>query len=88
MKKNSGLIAQSIVLCAALCASLVALCCAAEAQQAKKIPSIGFLSEGFPSSSTDTIRIEAFRHGLREIGYTERKNISIEYRFAEGKREF
>jgi putative ABC transport system substrate-binding protein len=85
MKKNSALITRHLVLCAALCASLGALCCAAEAQQAKKTPSIGFLSEGFPASGTDAIRIKAFREGLREIGYAEGKNISIEYRFAEDK---
>ena len=66
---------------------LLAVAVIAEAQQPKKIPSIGFLSEGFPSSETDAIRIEAFRQGLREIGYAEGKNISIEYRFAEAKRE-
>jgi putative ABC transport system substrate-binding protein len=87
LKQNLVLIAQSSVLCAALCAMLFALCSVAEAQQPKKIAKIGFLSEGFPSSTTDAIRVEAFRQGLREIGYAEGKNISIEYRFAEAKRE-
>ena len=54
----------------------------AAAQQAKKVPRIGFLSEGFTSSNTDSTRIEAFRQGLRELGYAEGKNITIEYRFA------
>ena len=71
----------TIVLALTMCGAV------SSAQQPKKIPTIGFLSEGFLSSGTDVIRIEAFRQGLREIGYTEGKNISIEYRFAEAKRE-
>jgi len=55
----------------------------AEAQQPKKIPPIGFLSTA--TSSSMTTRVEAFRHGLRELGYVEGKNIVIEYRYAEGK---
>ena len=55
----------------------------AEAQQPKKIPRIGFLMPG--SRSTYSMRIEAFRNGLRELGYTEGQNIAIEWRFVEGK---
>src|SRR5437870_5294402 len=55
----------------------------AEAQQAKKIFSIGFLVPGTHSSYS--ARIEAFRQGLRELGYAEGQNISIEYRYADGK---
>src|SRR6266545_4201146 len=55
----------------------------AEAQQPTKIPGIGFLF--INSLSTNSARIEAFRQGLRELGYVEGKNIAIEYRFAEGK---
>ena len=55
----------------------------AEAQQPKKIPRIGFLSATSPS--TVAARTEAFRQGLRELGYLEGKNIVIEYRYAEGK---
>ena len=55
----------------------------AEAQQPTKIPRIGFLTAG--SSSTIPTRIDAFRQGLRELGYVEDKNIVIEWRFAEGK---
>ena len=54
----------------------------AQAQQAK-IPRIGYLNALFPT--TNPARIEAFRQGLRELGYVEGKNIFIEYRFAEGK---
>jgi len=54
-----------------------------EAQQATKITAIGYLS--FPSLSANTARIEAFRQGLRELGYVEGKNIVIEWRSADGK---
>src|SRR5262245_6508651 len=84
--KDSALIAQHSVLSLTLCALLFTLCLPAHAQQAKKIPTVGFLLEGFSSSVSDSTRIEAFRKGLHEIGYTEGKNISIEYRFGEGKR--
>src|SRR5262245_41984989 len=51
------------------------------AQQPAKIPRIGYLDGGF--ASTNAGRIEAFRQGLRELGYVEKKNILIEYRHAE-----
>jgi putative tryptophan/tyrosine transport system substrate-binding protein len=58
---------------------------AAEAQPAVKIPRIGFLSPSFPSDSRNTRRLGAFQQGLRELGYVEGQNISIESRWAEGK---
>jgi putative ABC transport system substrate-binding protein len=57
----------------------------AEAQQAGKVPRIGFLSGSTPSSMK--ARTEAFRQGLRDLGYVEGKNIVIEWRFGEGKRD-
>jgi ABC-type uncharacterized transport system substrate-binding protein len=62
---------------------LFALSVPANAQQLKKVPRIGFL--GFTSLSGIAARIEAFREGLRELGYVNGKNIVIEYRSAEGK---
>jgi putative tryptophan/tyrosine transport system substrate-binding protein len=55
----------------------------AEAQQPTKIPRIGYLGGGSPSSNPALI--EAFRQGLRELGYVEGKNIVIEWRYAEEK---
>src|SRR6266581_4748472 len=55
----------------------------AEAQQAGKIPRIGFLLA--PARSAVLESLDAFRQGLREIGYVEGQNIVIEYRYAEGK---
>ena len=57
----------------------------AEAQQPARIHRIGILSTG--SSSFQSVRVEAFRQRLRELGYVEGKNIVIEYRYAEGKLE-
>jgi putative ABC transport system substrate-binding protein len=56
---------------------------AAKAQQPTKIPRIGFLAAGAALSAST--RIEAFRQGLRELGYVEGKDIVIEYRNAAGK---
>jgi putative ABC transport system substrate-binding protein len=55
----------------------------AQAQQPAKIPRIGFLISSSPSAMAP--RMEAFRQGLRELGYIEGKNIVIEQRHADGK---
>ncbi len=55
----------------------------AHAQQPTKIPRIGFLITSSPSAIVP--RMDAFRQGLRELGYVEGKNIVIERRHAEGK---
>jgi ABC-type uncharacterized transport system substrate-binding protein len=55
----------------------------AQAQQQTKVPSIGYLDA--PTLSTNAARVEAFRHGLREVGYVEGENIFIEWLSAEGK---
>jgi len=66
----------------ALGAMAFAICVSAEAQQpARKVPRIGILFIG----DRNQPHLEAFRQGLRERGYTEGKNIAIEYRYAEGK---
>ena len=67
----------------AVCALLFALSVSAEAQQTTKVPRIGYLTGASPSSMS--ARTEAFRQGLRELGYMEGKNIVIEYRYAEEK---
>jgi putative ABC transport system substrate-binding protein len=69
----------------ALCATLFALSYSASAQQPKKVPRIGYLSGVDPAR--ESIRSEAFRLALRELGYIEGQNIAIEYRYAEGKRD-
>ena len=69
----------------AFCSMLLALSFPARAQQPKKIPRIGFLTN--TPFSADSALTEAFRQGLRELGYVEGKNIVIEWRFGEGSRE-
>src|SRR6516162_328480 len=58
---------------------------AARAQQAGKVPRIGFL--GMASPSTFALRLEAFRLGLRDFGYIEGTTVNVEYRWAEGRYE-
>jgi putative tryptophan/tyrosine transport system substrate-binding protein len=55
------------------------------AQQATKTYRIGFV--GLPSADSLPLRPEAFRAGLRDLGYQEGRNIVIEYRWAEGRYE-
>jgi len=68
----------------ALCALLLALGFPADAQQLAKIPRIGFLS-GSGDPNTPGLQLDAFRRGLRELGYIEGKNILVEYRYVEGR---
>jgi putative tryptophan/tyrosine transport system substrate-binding protein len=56
---------------------------AAQAQQPKKVPRIGYLSN--TDRAGESTRSEAIRRSLRELGYIEGQNIAIEYRYAEGK---
>jgi putative ABC transport system substrate-binding protein len=56
----------------------------AEAQQPKKIPQLGYLSNSDPARESD--RSKGILLALRELGYLEGKNIAVTYRYAEGKR--
>src|SRR5262245_5626128 len=69
------------VVCLALGAMLLGVSFPAQAQQPKKVPRIGFL--GGASASFYAARTNAFRQGLNELGYTEGKNIFIEYLYAD-----
>jgi putative ABC transport system substrate-binding protein len=57
----------------------------AEAQQAKRVPRIGYVDAGSPASTGH--RAQAFVQGLKALGYVEGQNVTIEYRWAEGKLE-
>jgi putative ABC transport system substrate-binding protein len=63
--------------------ALLAAPLVAEAQEPGKIPRIGLL--GPRSSSDGAPFFDAFRQGLRELGWVEGRNITLEYRFAEGR---
>jgi ABC-type uncharacterized transport system substrate-binding protein len=56
-----------------------------EAQQPKKVPRLGYLSSFEPAA--ESARAEGIRLALRERGHIEGQNITIEYRYAEGKRD-
>jgi putative tryptophan/tyrosine transport system substrate-binding protein len=66
-------------------ALLFAFCSAAEAQQPKKIARIGYLTA--QSAVPEQPRLEAFRQGLRALGYVEGQNLVIEFRHTDGKFE-
>jgi len=62
---------------------LLAVAVMAEAQQPKKVQRIGYLSNSDPS--TESLRAEAIRRALSELGYIEGQNIATEYRYSMGK---
>ena len=73
-----------IVICLPLTVFLLTVS-SADVQQSTKIPRIGFLDVSTASGSA--VLVEAFRQELSKFGWTEGKNIAIEYRFAEQKQE-
>ena len=68
------------ILCLSLAIVMLVARAIAEAQQPNRVPRIGYLS-----ATGISARTEAFRQGLRELGYVEGKNIVIEWRYGEGK---
>jgi putative ABC transport system substrate-binding protein len=77
-RKSVGII--TLVVTFAMCQAV------AQAQPPKKVPRIGYLTADSRSARAD-VRAEAFRKGLRELGYVEGENIIIEWRSAEGKQD-
>ena len=68
-----------------LALAMIAAPLVAGAQQTGKIPRVGLLAPERPGDAGGERLVEAFRQGLRQLGYVEGKNIVLEYRFAEGK---
>jgi putative ABC transport system substrate-binding protein len=60
------------------CTALLVLGVCAQAQELREVPRVGYLAA--VSATADAPRLEAFRRGLRELGYVEGKNIIVEYR--------
>lgn len=65
-----------------ICALVLALGASVHAQQPGKIPTIGVLLSGAPAELT--ARMDAFRQGLRELGYVEGENVVIDQRSSDG----
>src|SRR5262245_230800 len=65
-------------------AVMLAVAVIGEAQQPKKVPRIGFLSDTLDAQKN---RLAAFQKGLRDLGYLEGQNIAIDYRWSAGKNE-
>lgn len=78
---TSGLLRAPSALLLALSALLLLLCTSAEAQQRRQIPLVGYLTLGDATTENE----QEFQRGLRELGYIQGKNISIEWRYADGK---
>jgi putative ABC transport system substrate-binding protein len=83
--KTSALIAQSSVLFVVLSAILFALCSSVQAQQPGRVARIGYLAGG--DANTTGPQIEAFRQGMRALGYVEGKNVRFEFRYVEEKQD-
>ena len=83
VKHQRHIIAKNLVLISG--ALLFAFTFQAEAQQPKRVPRIGFLAGG--DAIHHLPNVEAFRQGLRDLGYIEGKNILVEYRYAGGKQD-
>jgi putative ABC transport system substrate-binding protein len=77
------MIKRAVVYICLLLTILLLTAVPARAQQTGKVTRIGFLIASSPAAMAP--RMDAFRQGLREIGYVEGKNIIIERRHAEGK---
>src|ERR1044071_108558 len=54
-----------------------------EAQQAKRVPVVGYVDAGSPATTGQ--RAQGFTQGLNELGYVDGQNLTIEYRWADGK---
>jgi putative ABC transport system substrate-binding protein len=85
MRPSEDLVVDRRAFIGTVAGGLVAAPLTAEAQQRPKIPEIGFLTGTTPAGGA--VLVEAFRQGMRELGYVEGKTFVLEARYAEGKSE-
>src|SRR5262249_52051913 len=76
---GGGMMIRGVALVAVLAVRLLATPLSAEAQPVGKVAVVGYLSAGPPLSVDET-----FRQAMRELGYVEGRNTTIESRFARG----
>jgi len=82
---GGGIISRRLTPVVVLVLAVITAVLAAEAQQPSKMARIGYIE--FGSAAPGTPLLEAFRLGLRELGWIEGQNIAIEVRYAEGKQD-
>jgi putative ABC transport system substrate-binding protein len=75
--------ARTLIAVAGLGLALLAASRVTEAQPSGKVPRIGVVRDGSPPDPL----VDAFRQGLRDLGYTENESVRIEHRWAEGRDE-
>jgi len=80
---RGGMMFTRSALAAALALSVLVAPLAAEAQQAARVVRVGVLASG--TTSAMATALDAFRQGMRELGYVEGQNTTMEYRWAEGR---
>ena len=80
------MIGRTLAVVLLLALGTVVLPAPADAQSAPRVPRLGYLDGGWPSAEFQHL-LEAFRLGLRDLGYREGRSIAIEYRWAEGRYE-
>src|SRR4249919_2225703 len=86
-KRGTDPMLRRIVSCLPLTLFLLIVPFAHAQQPTGKVPRIGFLTTASASDPQTTLRLDAFRQGLRDLGYVEGENINIDYRYADGKPE-
>ena len=81
-----GLALSALLFALSLVSAMLSALCSSEAQQIVKMPRIGYVS-GTGDLKNPGLNVEAFQRGLRDLGYLDGKNILIDYRYLEGKRD-
>src|SRR5262249_23143530 len=70
-----------------IASSAIVLLLAFPCRAAERVAHVGILLPSAPDSAAYRVYLEAFREGLRELGYVEGRNIALEYRWAENRED-